>query len=101
MLLPTKPSNQLRVHMRAWIVSSSILLLYLFKTREPILKADYDATVVIGMLETSQVILARSPNLLFIFFNNQGHQNFQSKKFLVLPNRDQVETFHNCYFLGN
>ena len=44
------------------------LLLYFVRTREPMLKADSLATVVIGMLRISQVILARLGKRGELFF---------------------------------
>lgn len=51
-----KPNNQDRVQSKDWTCLGRRRLRYLFKTREPILKDDSDATVVIGMLSMSYAI---------------------------------------------
>jgi hypothetical protein len=52
-----KPCNQFRVQINIWTCSGSVELLYLVRTRPPILKDDSDATVVMGMLRISRAIM--------------------------------------------
>ena len=48
--------------MRACIVFRSKQFLHLCKIRPPILNEDFEATVVVGLLKISQVIIASSGN---------------------------------------
>ena len=77
--LASKPCNQLRVQRRAWSFFGRRRLLYLLNTWPPMLKADSEATVVIGILNKSLAINARMGNLLDWSFHHSKTSRFLYK----------------------
>ncbi|KAG6528272.1 hypothetical protein ZIOFF_010423 [Zingiber officinale] len=74
-----------------------VQLLYLVSTREPIEKADSDATVVIGIAKTSHVIVQRLGIDDFDSSNAPKHSNLDNMQIqvLALPNKDPIEIFQH------